>query len=64
MHQGTNGARKGFLKTGNVKSTKVKLAGVVSVTWFALGQGRHFNFFLGAKRFFFFNATGLLKNWK
>ena len=28
-------------------------------------QGRHFNFFLGAKFFFiFFNATGLLKNWK
>ena len=28
-------------------------------------QGRHFNFFLGgAKKFLFFNATGLLKNWK
>ena len=28
-------------------------------------QGRHFNFFLGGQKFFlFFNATGLLKNWK
>ena len=28
-------------------------------------QGRHFNFFLGGQNFFiFFNATGLLKNWK
>ena len=28
-------------------------------------QGRHFNFFLGGPNFFkFFNATGLLKNWK
>ena len=27
-------------------------------------QGRHFNFFLGAKIFLFFNATRLLKNWK
>ena len=28
-------------------------------------QGRHFNFFLGGPKFFlFFNATGLLKNWK
>ena len=28
-------------------------------------QGRHFNFFLGGANFFlFFNATGLLKNWK
>ena len=28
-------------------------------------QGRHFNFFLGAKIFFIFlNATGLLKNWE
>ena len=30
-----------------------------------LCQGRHFNFFLGGQHFFkFFNATGLLKNWK
>ena len=28
-------------------------------------QGRHFNFFLGGPIFYlFFNATGLLKNWK
>ena len=28
-------------------------------------QGCHFNFFLGGRNFFkFFNATGLLKNWK
>ena len=28
-------------------------------------QGRHFNFFLGDQNvFLFFNATGLLKNWK
>ena len=28
-------------------------------------QGRHFNFFLGGQKIFsFFNATGLLKNWK
>ena len=28
-------------------------------------QGRHFNFFLGGQIFvLFFNATGLLKNWK
>ena len=27
-------------------------------------QGRHFNFFLGGQNFLFFNATGLLKNWK
>ena len=28
-------------------------------------QERHFNFFLGGQNFFkFFNATGLLKNWK
>ena len=31
----------------------------------AIWQGRHFNFFLGGPKFFlFFNATGLLKNWK
>ena len=30
-----------------------------------LRQGRHFNFFLGGQIFFlFFNATGLVKNWK
>ena len=28
-----------------------------------LFQGRHLNFFLGGQNFFF-NATGLLKNWK
>ena len=27
-------------------------------------QGRHFNFFLGQNFFLFFNATGLLTNWK
>ena len=28
-------------------------------------QGRHFNFFLGGQNFLkFFNATGLLQNWK
>ena len=29
------------------------------------GSGGHFNFFLGGQKFFvFFNATGLLKNWR
>ena len=34
-------------------------------TWQCYSQGRHFNFFLGGQNFFkFFNATGLVKNWK
>ena len=32
---------------------------------YGINQGRHFNFFLGGANFFsFFNATGLLKNWR
>ena len=43
----------------------VRLRWVSSNKSAGLVLGRHFNFFLGeAKFFFFFNATGLLKNWK
>ena len=48
---------KFFLKIGVRLSTQ-------SVALICSIQGRHFNFFLGAKFFLFSNATGLLKNWK